>query len=363
MRSPVNSFYGFALPEGLQRAINELKFDVPTPIQTQAIPPALGNRDVIATAQTGTGKTAAFCIPIITKLEKNPNKAALILVPTREIAMQIGGVLAQLSKYLQKITPVTIVGGVPMSPQIRQLSKQPRIIIATPGRLADHLRRGTVSLFRIDMFVLDEADRMLDMGFAAQLNEILRFLPGNRQTLFYSATMPPNIQKLAARFLKTPVEVTVGPVSKPIEEIRQSAIQTTQAKKNTVLMDELKTRAGSVLIFARTKHRTDRLAIQLTQAGHQVNRIHGGRSQGQRNSAINGFKLGKVRILVATDIAARGIDIPHIAHVINYDLPMTAEDYIHRVGRTARAGADGNALSFVTPEERGQWKEISNRFL
>jgi ATP-dependent RNA helicase DeaD len=355
----MQSFKEFPLSAGLHKALEQMGYKIPTPIQAQAITPAMTNRDLIACAQTGTGKTAAFCIPIIAKLETHPKKSALILVPTREIASQISGVMAQLTKNAHDLKPILLMGGMPMPTQIRNLSKKPRIIIATPGRLCDHLRRGTVSLFRTDILVLDEADRMLDMGFAAQLNEILRFLPGQRQTMLFSATVPPDIRKLASKYLKDPVQISVGAVSQPVKKINQSMINTTSAKKNEVLLSELSSRLGSILIFARTKHRTDRLARQLTNSGHQVNRIHGGRTQGQRNSALDGFKDGKFRILVATDLAARGIDVPMIAHVINYDLPQCAEDYIHRIGRTARAGAKGEALSLVTPEEKGQWKEIS----
>lgn len=363
MEKTIESFNEFSLPQGLNRALDQLGYKKPTPIQTEAIPVGLTNRDLIASAQTGTGKTAAFCIPIISRLDKNPAKSALILVPTREIAMQIGKVLEQLTQYLPKFATSIVVGGTPMYPQIKSLAKKPRIIIATPGRLVDHLRRGSVSLFKIDVLVLDEADRMLDMGFAAQLSEILRFLPSQRQTLLFSATMPPDIKKLGAKFQKDPIRISVGQESKPIEKINQSVIQTSQAQKNEVLIKELNTRQGAVLIFARTKHRTDRLAKHLSTVGLGVNRIHGGRTQGQRNSAIEGFRQGKFRILVATDIAARGIDIPHIAHVINYDLPKCIDDYVHRIGRTARAGATGCALSLVAPEERGQWKDISRKFV
>jgi ATP-dependent RNA helicase DeaD len=362
MSEVIGSFKELPLSPGLQKSLEQLGYQQPTPVQAQAIPVALSNRDLIASAQTGTGKTAAFCIPIIAKLEKNPSKAALILVPTREIAAQISGVLNSLTKNTPAMSTVLLMGGTPINPQVRLLAKKPRIVIATPGRLCDHLRRGTISLFGTDMLVLDEADRMLDMGFAAQLAEILRFLPTYRQTFLFSATIPADITKLASKYLKDPVRVTVGPVSKPISKIQQSVIETTGAKKNEALLQELGSRLGSVLIFTRTKHRTDRLARQLTQNGHQVNRIHGGRTQSQRLSAISGFRGGKFRILVATDLAARGIDIPEIAHVINFDLPQCAEDYVHRIGRTARAGAAGKALSFITPEDRAQWKEIS-RFL
>ncbi len=341
----------------LHKALEKMGFKTPTEIQAQAIPVALANRDLIGSAQTGTGKTAAFCIPMIAKLEKRPNKSALVLVPTREIAAQI---IEVLNKLTHDMSHALVIGGAAMGPQIKALSKKPRIIVATPGRMVDHLKRGSISLFGVDMLVLDEADRMLDMGFAAQLKEILRFLPAHRQTLFFSATFPPDIQKLATKYLKDPVRISVGPVSQPVEVIQQAMIQTSNADKNQILITELGSRIGSVLIFTRTKHRADRLARQLTESGIDVNRIHGGRTQSQRVSVIDGFRKGKFRILVATDLAARGIDVPHIAHVINYDLPVSPDDYVHRIGRTARAGANGKALSLVSPEERGKWKEISS---
>jgi ATP-dependent RNA helicase DeaD len=359
---PEASFGNFNLPGSLCQAILAMNYHRPTPIQAKTIPVALLNRDLIGCAQTGTGKTAAFCIPLIAKLQRVPRKMALILVPTREIAAQITEVLKNLTKNASDLQPTLLIGGMSMQPQVRALTKKPRILVATPGRLVDHLRRGTVSLIYAEILVLDEADRMLDMGFAPQLNEILRFLPKARQTLLFSATMPPDILKLAGKYLKDPVHIATQQLSKPPAKISHSIIQTTHANKNDTLMDELNLRKGSVLIFTRTKHRTDRLARFLLGFGHQVERIHGGRSQGQRNSALQGFRNGRYRILVATDIAARGLDIPHIEHVINYDLPQQEEDYIHRIGRTARAGAKGQALCLLTPEDKGQWRVIS-RFL
>ena len=355
----MHHFSELKLPQSLEKALKIMGFEKPTPIQAKAIPVALTHRDVIGCAQTGTGKTAAFCIPVVSRLLKIPNKIALILVPTRELGTQISEVLKKLTQYSPEIKSTLLIGGMPMHPQIRNLQRKPRIIVATPGRLVDHLKRGTISLSTAEVLVLDEADRMLDMGFAPQLNEILRFLPKTRQTLFFSATLPTDIEKLSMRFLKDPVRVTVGAVSQPVQKIQQSVVQTNASKKNDTLLDELNLRRGSVLVFTRTKARTDRLARYLEEYGHQVARLHGGRTQGQRNSAVAGFRDGRFRILVATDIAARGIDISHIAHVINYDLPQAAEDYIHRIGRTARAGADGQAVSLLTPEDKRQWKEIS----
>lgn len=353
------SFKELSLPQPLEAALVAMKYQTPTPIQAQAIPVALTNRDMIGCAQTGTGKTAAFCIPMIVNLIKAPRKNALILVPTRELAVQIEEVLMNLTKGLPEMKAALLIGGLAMNPQIKALWKKPRIVVATPGRLVDHLRRGNISLSTAEILVLDEADRMLDMGFAPQLNEVLRFLPKNRQTLLFSATMPPDILKLAGKYLKDPVRVTVGTVSEPVKKIVQSVVQTTASTKNNTLVEELNARKGSVLIFARTKKRTDRVARFLADCGYKASRIHGDRTQKQRTDAIDGFRDGKFRILVATDIAARGIDISHIAHVINYDLPMVPEDYIHRIGRTARAGAEGQALSLLTPEDRLQWRDIS----
>jgi superfamily II DNA/RNA helicase len=355
----MQNFNELELPSALKQALEAMKFEKPTPIQAQAIPVALSGRDLIGCAQTGTGKTAAFSIPIVSRLLKNPRKSALILVPTRELAAQIADVLQSLLKFSPEISGALLIGGMSMKAQIKAIQRKPRIIVATPGRLVDHLNRGTISISSAEILVLDEADRMLDMGFAPQLNQILRFLPKSRQTLFFSATLPSDIEKLSARFLKDPARVTVGAVSQPVQSIQQSVVETTVAKKNDSLMDELNLRKGSVLIFARTQARTDRVARYLEQFGHPVTRLHGGRTQGQRNSAIAGFRDGRYRILVATDIAARGIDISHIAHVINYDLPQAPADYVHRIGRTARAGAEGQAVSLLTPEDRSQWREIS----
>lgn len=355
----MKSFKELSLPLELDRALTGMNFHTPTPIQALAIPVALMGRDLIGCAQTGTGKTAAFCIPLIVNLAKNPAKTALILAPTRELAMQIETVFKTLSKNYNDMRAALLIGGASMGPQFKALRAKPRVLVATPGRLMDHLRQRSVSLAKAEILVLDEADRMLDMGFAPQLNEILRFIPKNRQTMLFSATMPEEIRKLAAKYLHNPERVTVGTVSQPARTISQSIVETTQSNKNKTLVDELGSREGSVLIFARTKRRTDRVAKFLYEGGYRVSRIHGDRTQKQRNDAIEGFRNGKFNILVATDIAARGIDISHIAHVINYDLPAVAEDYIHRIGRTGRAGAEGKALSFVTPEDRGIWRDIT----
>ncbi len=354
----MHHFNELQLHPKLQQAIQAMRFEKPTPIQASAIPAALTGRDLIGCAQTGTGKTVAFSIPVLTRLLNAPQKTALILVPTRELAAQVAEVIKKLTAFSPHLRSVLLIGGVSMQPQTRSLLNKPQVIIATPGRLIDHLNQKNLTLSLTDVLVLDEADRMLDMGFAPQLNQILRHLPNTRQTLCFSATLPPDMEKLAARFLKNPLRVTVGEVSQPVQAIEQSTVQTTAANKNDTLMDELNARKGSVIVFARTQHRTDRVARYLESYGHKVTRLHGGRTQGQRNTAIAGFKDGRFRIMVATDIAARGIDISHIAHVINYDLPQVPEDYVHRIGRTGRAGAKGEAVSLITQEDQSQWKEI-----
>jgi len=355
----VETFKDFNLASPIEKALASMGFQTPTPIQTQAIPAALTGKDVVGCAQTGTGKTAAYCIPILTRLLNSPNKAALVLVPTRELVLQIEEFWHKLTQYTPGMYSVAIMGGMSMKPQLKGLARGPRLIIATPGRLVDHLNRRTIKLSNVEILVLDEADRMLDMGFAPQLSEVLKHLPRERQTLFFTATWAPELDQLAKRYLNNPTRVNAGTVSRAAPQVDQKLIATTIPKKNEALLDELNRRPGSVLIFTRTKSRTDRVARYLSQYGVDVNRLHGGRSQGQRNAALSAFRNGEVRVLVATDIAARGIDVTEIAHVVNYDLPQSSDDYIHRIGRTGRAGAKGQAVSFVTPEDRQQWKEIS----
>jgi len=340
-----------------------MQFTSPTPIQREAIPVATEGRDLIGTAQTGTGKTAAFCIPILTRLlagvGPDAGKSALVLAPTRELALQIDAFWRKLTLHAPAFRSAVIVGGQGMPQQIRALSHRPRLIVATPGRLVDHLMRKTAKLDHIGILVLDEADRMLDMGFDPQLSQILRFLPTRRQTLFFTATWDPALDRLAKKYVRDPVRVAVGTTSRAATQITQALIMTTHKTKNDTLLEELNRRNGSVLVFARTKHRTDRVARYLKEFGVKVDRLHGGRTQGQRNSALAAFREGKIRVLVATDIAARGIDVLGIAHVVNYDLPQSSDDYIHRIGRTGRAGQTGEAVSLITPEDRAQWREIS----
>ena len=355
----MSNFEQFQLPPSLLGSLNKMSFVEPTPIQAKAIPFGLEGRDVLGLAQTGTGKTAAFGIPLAVRLMEQPHQSALILAPTRELAMQIHAFMRKLADKNTTLKCALLIGGASMSFQVRDLRAKARIIIATPGRLVDHLNRNPKLLVRSSMLVLDEADRMLDMGFLPQLKTIFKALPKIRQTYMFSATFPNNIRKLAAEFLHNPVEVAVGEPSTPVHKISQAVIETTHKEKNDILLDELNARQGSVLIFTRTKHRTDRLTRYLAGYGYRVTLIHGDRSQSQRRSAIEGFRKGEFRILVATDIAARGLDIADIGHVINYDLPQVAEDYVHRIGRTARNGKQGQALCLLTPEDRGMWRTIA----
>lgn len=355
----MSTFQQFGLPPSLIKALEKINFTTPTPIQAQAIPLGIAGRDIMGMAQTGTGKTAAFILPIAMRLMNQPQQASLILAPTRELAMQIHAFAKQVAGKNFNLTPVLLIGGASMGLQLRELRDRPRILIATPGRLVDHLRRQPKLLVRCSMLVLDEADRMLDMGFMPQIQTIMRGLPKVRQTMMFSATFPPPIKILASQLLRKPVEVSVGEPSQPVLKIEQAIVQTTQKGKNDILLDELNARQGPVLIFMRTKQRADRLRRFLDSYGYSVTHIHGDRTQTERRKAIEGFRSGEFRILVATDIAARGLDIVGIAHVINYDLPQVPEDFVHRIGRTARNGSRGKALSLLTPEDSPKWRVIS----
>lgn len=353
------SFHTLGLSEPLLRDLTAAGLLVPTPIQAQAIPPALEGRDVIGCAQTGTGKTAAFVVPMIERLAILPKgqPQALILAPTRELALQICISIEKLGRS-HHISATVVVGGSDMQAQIRGLRQRPDIIVATPGRLLDHMWNGTINLLPIKILVLDEADRMLDMGFAPQINQILDALPLERQTLLFSATLPTDVTRLVQASLNGAVHVMVTPHSTTAEGVTQAAHHTTSQEKIKLLVALLAAERGTVLVFARTKSRVDRLGQTLEQAGHRVAVIHGDRSLPQRLRALDGFKRGQVRILVATDVAARGIDVANIGHVVNYDLPNCPEDYIHRIGRTARMKMTGKATSFVAFEEREQLRAI-----
>jgi len=332
----------------------------PTPIQAQAIPPALEGRDVVAIAQTGTGKTLAFGLPALTTLgkNKNPGTRMLVLTPTRELAHQISSVLTPLGEP-HGLKVACIYGGVGFEPQTQALRKGTPIIIATPGRLLDHIGRGNARFENLSILVLDEADRMLDMGFMPDMKRIIGKLPKSRQTMMFSATFPKEIADLAGDFQRDPVRIEVGAVSKPADAVTQ-LVYTVQADKKMDLLAKVLGGPGvdTALVFIRTKHRTDRVAKVLKRDGFKAQAIHGGRSQSQRQQALNAFKDGKCNVLVATDVAARGLDVTGITHVINFDIPKTTEDYVHRIGRTARAKATGDAITFVCPDEAKALRDI-----
>ncbi|MDQ7793129.1 MAG: DEAD/DEAH box helicase [bacterium] len=335
-------------------------YRTPTPVQTAAIPPATAGLDVVATAETGSGKTAAFVLPLLHRLLKTDRGGVrgLILCPTREIALQTEEEIRKLGRATG-LRSVAIYGGVGYEPQFQALRSGVDIVVATPGRLLDHLERKTVRLQEVQTLVLDEADRMLDMGFLPDLKRIIGHLPAVRQNLLYSATMPDDILALTNRLMKQPVRVAIGRLTTPPSTVEQSLYHASQQEKTQLLIRLLRAReAESVLVFTRTKHRADRLTRQLIQAGLGAAAIHGNRSQRQREAALAGFRRGSFRVLVATDIAARGLDVKGITHVINYDLPSVAEDYVHRIGRTARAGAQGYAVSLVTDDDLGALADI-----
>jgi ATP-dependent RNA helicase RhlE len=353
-------FTQLKLNTALTKAIKELGFVRPTPIQAEAIPPALKGRDVIACAQTGSGKTAAFLLPVINRLVERPRRTtrALVLAPTRELAAQILEDFNALSVH----TPVTgaaVYGGVGMGPQEHAFRSGVDVIIATPGRLIDHMRSAYAKLNQIEHLVLDEADRMLDMGFLPEIRRILAKLPTRRQTLLFSATMPAPIVVLAGEMLRDPVSIQMQRQAAPAAGITQAVYPVPQELKSALIVHLLRRKMiKQALIFTRTKHRANRLADALVQAGIRAARIHGNRSQPQRTAALAGFKNGTFPVLVATDIAARGIDVDELGHVVNFDVPVVPQDYIHRVGRTGRAEATGEAFTFVSPAEEGDLRAI-----
>jgi ATP-dependent RNA helicase RhlE len=353
-------FSQFNLHPDLARGLKDLGFPRPTPIQADAIPPAMEGRDLLACAMTGSGKTAAFLLPIVHKLIAKPRRTtrALVLTPTRELAAQILEDLNDLAVH----TPVTgaaVFGGVGMGPQEHAFRSGVDVLIATPGRLLDHFRHPYARLQGLEFLVLDEADRMLDMGFLPDIRRVLRHLPRKRQTLFFSATMPPPIAELSREMLHNPVTINLERRSMPAVGITQAVYPVAQALKAPLLVALLQSgQVRDALVFTRTKHRADRLAKHLAQHHVAVERIHGNRSQAQRTDALAGFKAGRYRVLVATDIAARGIDVTALGHVINFDVPGQPEDYIHRVGRTARAELTGSAFTLVSPEEEGSLRDI-----
>lgn len=335
-----------------------MKYTIPTPIQAQAIPLALQGHDVMGTAQTGTGKTAAFAIPLIERLLTNPRGSALVLTPTRELGKQIMDIMHQLLGPRSAINTAFIIGGEAMGKQISQLRARPRLIVGTPGRINDHLERGNMMLNETDFLVLDETDRMLDMGFTVQLERIFKYMPTKRQTMMFSATLPANILKLSEKYMQSPKRVAVGETNVVAQNIKQEVIRIEQDKKYTELMTQLCARDGSIIVFVKTKHNADKMSINLRRDGFTSEALHGDLRQNKRDRVMQNFRKQNFRILIATDIAARGLDVPHIQHVINYDLPQVAEDFIHRMGRTARAGAEGSAISFVSNQDGRKWHAI-----
>jgi len=354
----MRTFQEMGLPRALTITLQDMQFSEPTPIQAEAIPLALQGKDILGSAQTGTGKTAAFGIPLVARLLSNPHGSALVMTPTRELAAQV---ISQIKIMLGKksnIKSALLIGGEPMAKQLQQLKNRPRVIVGTPGRINDHLKRGSLKLGDTDFLVLDETDRMLDMGFTEQIESVIKYMADSRQTLLFSATLPKNIVRIADKYLNDPIRVAVSTTSAPAANIKQDVLRINEAEKYPSLLSQLDKRQGSIIIFVKTKQGTEKMATKLLKDGHSADAIHGDLRQNKRDTVIRAFRNKKYRILVATDVAARGLDIPHIEHVINYDLPQCPEDYIHRIGRTARAGAEGAALNLVTPVDKSKWNAI-----
>lgn len=352
------TFFGLNIAPDLLAQLEELGFAIPTPIQQKAIPIGVNGEDLIGIAQTGTGKTLAFAIPMIQRLSAN-KKNGLILLPTRELALQVDEAFHKIGKFFGLRTAV-LIGGASMGTQIKAIKNRPHIIIATPGRLIDHLNQKTVSLSEVHVLVLDEADRMLDMGFEPQIKKILAVIPKERQTLLFSATMPEKISQIARNYMRQPVRVEVARSGTVAEQVDQEIFVVQKADKLRLLDRLLSEYRGTVLVFSRTKHGAKKITIAVRRMGHSTAEIHSNRSLAQRKEALSGFKTGRYRVLVATDIAARGIDVIGIELVINFDLPDQAEDYVHRIGRTGRAGQKGKAISFASPEQKRDVQSIEN---
>ncbi len=350
------NFYGLGIAPKLLEILDSHKFKIPTPIQEKAIPIALQGQDVMGIAQTGTGKTLAFGIPLIQRLAQTKGRG-LIILPTRELALQVDEMIQKIGRPIGLRTAV-LIGGASMHIQMQMLKHNPHVIIATPGRLIDHLEQKTVNLNTVQILILDEADRMLDMGFAPQINRILQAVPKERQTMLFSATMPPEITKLASNYMKLPVRVEIVRAGTTAERITQELFVVRKDDKTRLLEKLLSENHGTILVFSRTKHGAKKITHVVRAMGHTAAEIHSNRSLAQRREALEGFKRGKYRVLVATDIAARGIDVTGIEVVINFDLPDQAEDYVHRIGRTGRAGMKGRAISFATPDQGRDVRDI-----
>ena len=353
----MENFISLNLEPTLIESLAKINFKTPTPIQAKAIPIALLGKDILGTAQTGTGKTAAFGIPLINFLLKTKKETALIITPTRELASQVMQTMNNLIGR-GNIRSSLLIGGSPMQKQLKQMRRNPRLIVGTPGRINDHLKRRTLDLRNTSFLVLDEVDRMLDMGFTPQINQVLETVPRKHQTLLFSATLPGNILRLAETYLNNPERISAGSTSMPIEKIKQQVLKVKSGDKYNQLIKEIYVRQGSILIFVKTRRNAEKMVKRLKYDDHDADAIHGNLRQNKRDRVIKAFRNNHFRILVGTDVASRGLDIPAIKHVINFDLPQVPEDFIHRIGRTARAGSEGSALSFVGDEDRSKWNAI-----
>ncbi len=354
----MKNFRDMALPNALQLSLEALNFTTPTPIQAQTIPLALEGKDVLGSAQTGTGKTLAFSVPLVSYVLNNQAESALVLCPTRELAQQVFKTICTLIPRGERTYGSLLIGGESFSKQISQLRRNPRIIVATPGRMIDHLEQGTVDGSTFSFLVLDETDRMFDMGFSIQLEDIIKRLPKERQTLMFSATIAPEIENLTKKYLKTPARISVDSLVQPVQAITQRTVNLKETEKYDNLINEINLEQGSVIVFVKTKRSAEIIADNLDRDGHEVECIHGDLRQNKRERVMTAFRKGRYRIMVATDVAARGLDVPHIKLVINYDLPQCPEDYIHRIGRTGRAGAEGSAVNFIAGHDKRNWEAI-----
>ncbi len=346
----------FNLPNEVIISLEQMNITTPTEIQREAIPIAMQGSDILASSQTGSGKTLAYLLPIVNSFIQTKSMA-LVLVPTRELASQVRTTLTNVTTQI-KLPSAVLIGGEPMHKQFMQLKANPKVVIGTPGRIIDHLLRGTLKLNTVQLVVLDEMDRMLDMGMKEQLEEINKYIPEKRQVLMFSATMPKHIIALSQKYVINPKRIIVGSTTQAASQIKQETLRVSDKEKFPELIKQLNQRDGSIIIFVKTKRGADQLAKMLKFEDHKAEAIHGDLTQGRRDHVIASFRSSRHRIMVATDVAARGLDIPHTQHVINYDLPMSPEDYLHRIGRTGRAGLSGCALSFISPEDNIRWKAI-----
>lgn len=352
------SFFSSRVPSFLLQSLQRMGVETPTNIQEEAIPKLLDGSDGLITAQTGSGKTLAYLVPAISKVIEEQNRSVLVLAPTRELATQIGSVAIKCASG-SNIKVAVLVGGQPMGHQLRQLSKKPRLIVGTPGRVFDHIERRTFNANSIGCFVLDEVDRMLDLGFSVQIADIEKNLPKNRQTLMFSATLPPQTTRIADRYLsKDFVRISGGSLNEPPREIDHTSKKMMPSEKFESLISELDNREGSVVVFVNKKFEARKIALRLKDKGHQADSIHGDLRQSARDRVLRNFRRQKTRVMVGTDVVARGLDVDHVKHVINYDLPMCPEDYLHRIGRTGRAGESGSAFSMISPDENLKWRAI-----